>query len=66
MHVNSPPRLQYLVSLNSQNKKYISKMKLRNHSQLKEQENSPKGENNKNVLQRTDTEFKKEIVKILK
>ena len=41
--------------------------KLRNHSQLKEQENSPEGANNETHLcNLTDTKFKKEIVKILK
>ena len=46
----------------------MSKMKkLRNHSQLKEQENSPEGANNKtDFYSLTDTEFKKDIVKILK
>ena len=57
-----------LASLNSQKKKNISKMKkLRNHSQLKEQENSPEPANNKTELcSLTDTEFKREVVKILK
>ena len=41
--------------------------KLRNHSQLKEQENSPEGANNEtHICNLTDTKFKKEIVKILK
>ena len=41
--------------------------KLRNHSQLKEQENSPEAANNKTELcSLTDTEFKREVVKILK
>ena len=41
--------------------------KFRNHSQLKEQENSPQGENNETDLRSlTDTKFKKEIVKIVK
>ena len=40
---------------------------LRNHSQLKEQENSPEGENNETDLcNMTDSEFKKEMLKILK
>ena len=49
-------------------KKNISKMKkLRNHSQLKEQENSHKTANNETELcSLTDIEFKREIVKILK
>ena len=41
--------------------------KLRNHFQLKEQENSPVGANNEtNICSLTDTKFKKERVKILK
>ena len=41
--------------------------KHRNHSQLKEQENSPKAVNNETDLcSLTDLEFKREIVKILK
>ena len=40
--------------------------KLSDHSQLKEQENSPKGANKEtNLCSLTDIEFKKEIVKIL-
>ena len=40
---------------------------LRNHSQLKEQENSPEGANNEiDLCSLTDTEFKKETVEILK
>ena len=41
--------------------------KLRNHSQLKEQDNSPEGGNNETDLYSvTDTKFKMERVKILK
>ena len=41
--------------------------KLRNHSQLIDQENSPEGAKNKiDLCSLIDTEFKKEIVKILK
>ena len=40
---------------------------LRNHSQLKDQENSPGGTHNEvNICSLTDTEFKKEVMKILK
>ena len=40
---------------------------LRNHSQLKEQENSPEGANNETDLcSLTHTEFKKEVMKMLK
>ena len=56
-----------LVSLNSQKKKNISNMKeLRNHFQLKEQENSPEAANNETDLcSLIYTEFKWEVVKIL-
>jgi len=41
--------------------------KLRNHSQLKEQENSPEAGNNETELfSLIDTKFKKEIVKIMR
>ena len=41
--------------------------KFRNHSQLKQQENYPEGANNEtDVWNLTDTEFKKEIMTILK
>ena len=41
--------------------------KLRNHSQLEEQENSPEGANNETDLcSLTDTKFKNEVMKILK
>ena len=41
--------------------------KVRNHSQAKEQENSPEGANNEaDICSLTDTEFKMETVKILK
>ena len=48
--------------------KNISKMKkLKDDSQLKEQENSPEGANNETDLRSlTDTEFKKETAKIFK
>ena len=57
-----------MASSNSQKNKNISKMKkLRNHSQLKQQENSPKAIDNETVLcSLTDFEFKRERVKILK
>ena len=57
-----------MASPNSQKKKNTSKMKkLRNHSQLKEQEKSPEAANGKTDLcSLTDFEFKSEIVKILK
>ena len=57
-----------MFSLNSQSKKNISKMKKhRNHSQLKEQENSPEAANNEtNLCNIIDTNFKKEVMKILK
>ena len=67
MYINSPSRLQLLFSLNSQNKKNISKIKkLRDHSKFKEQENSPEAANNKTDLcSITDSEFKRKIVKMM-
>lgn len=57
-----------MASPNSQKKKNTSKMKKhRNHSQLKEQENSPKAVNNEKYLcSLTDIEFEREVLKILK
>ena len=53
-----------MASLNSQKKKNISKMKkLRNHSQFKEQENSPEAANNETDCSLTDTEFTRETGK---
>ena len=41
--------------------------KQRNHSQLKDQENFPEGTNNEtDLFSLIDTEFKKEVMKILK
>lgn len=56
-----------MVSLNSQKKKNISKRKkLRNHSQSKEQKKSPAAANNeRDLCSLIDTEFKREVVKIL-
>ena len=67
MHRSSLARLQF-ASPKSQKKENISKMKkLRNNSQLKQHENSPKAVNNDTDLcSLTDIEFKKETVKILK
>ena len=57
-----------MASPNSQKKKNTSKMKkLRNHFQLKQQENSHKAVNNETDLcSLTEFEFKRERVKILK
>ena len=54
--------------LNAQNKRNVSKMKKqRNHSQLKDQENSPEGTNNEtDLFSLIDTKFKEEVRKILK
>ena len=63
-----PYKTIVLASPNSEKKKNTSKMKKhRNHSQLKQQENSPKAVNNDTDLcSLSDIEFKREIVKILK
>ena len=56
-----------LASLNSQTKENISKMKkLRNHSQVKEQNSHETANNETHLCRMTDIEFKREIVKILK
>ena len=56
-----------MASLNSQKKNISKRKKLRNHSQVKELENSPKAANNETELcSLTDIEFKREIMKILK
>ena len=57
-----------MVSLNAHKKKNISEMKkLRNHAQFKEQENSPEAANNETDLcSLIDTEFKREVVILLK
>ena len=53
--------------LNSQNKRNTSKIKKRkSHSQLKDQENSPKKNNETDLFRLIDTDFKKEIMKTLK
>ena len=68
MDRNSPPKLQYFVSLNSQKKKEKRKMKkLGNHSQLKEKEKSPEAANNETDLcSFIETKFKRQMVKILR
>ena len=66
MHRSSLSRLEF--GFPKLTKRNTSKMKkLRNQSQLKEQENSPKAANNETDLcSLTDSEFKREILKILK
>ena len=67
MHRSSLTRLQFDFP-NSPKKKNTSKIKKhRNHSQSKEQENSPKADNNETDLcSLTGIEFKREVLKILK
>ena len=56
-----------MASRNSQKKENTSKMKkLRNHSQLKEQNSSKAVNNETDLCSLTDFEFKRETVKILK
>ena len=57
-----------MASLHSQKKKNISKMKkLRNHSQLKNRRIHPKQQKNEtNLCSVVDTEFKREVLKVLK
>ena len=66
MHKSRLTRLS-LASPNSQKNKNTSKMKkLRNHSQLKEQNSHEAANNETDLCSLTDTEFKREVVKILK
>ena len=55
-----------MASLNSQKKKNISKKKLKNHSQIKEQKLPKAVKNETNLCSLADTEFKRETVNILK
>ena len=56
-----------MISLNSQKKENVSKVKtLRNSSQLKEQNSHEAANNETDICSLTDTEFKREVVKILK
>ena len=65
LHRNNPPILQFGFP-SSQKKKIVSKMKkLRNHSQLKEQNSPEEANNEKDVCSLRDTEFKRDIVKLL-
>ena len=78
-HIGYPGRLPHkarldlqdhsrsLFLLNSQSKRNISQIQWRNHSQLKDQENSPERTNNEtDLISLIYTGFKKEIMKILK
>ena len=66
MHRSSLTRLQFGFP-KLKKKKNISKMKkLRNHSQLKEQNSHEAANNETDLCSLTDTEFKREVVKILK
>ena len=56
-----------MASPNSKKKKNTSKVKHRNHSLLKEQENSPKAVTNEtDFCNLTNIELKREVLKILK
>ena len=67
MHRSSLTRLEFGFPKLTEKEKKSKMKKHRNHSQLKEQEISPKAVNNETDLSSlTDIEFKKEIVKILK
>ena len=65
--INSPPRPEYIISSPKPTERNKSKMKQRNHSQLKDQEHSPERTNNEaDLFNMIDTDFKQEIMKILK
>ena len=67
MHRSSLTRLQFGFPKLTEKEKHKQVKKFRSHSQLKQQENSPEATNNETDLcSLTDTEFKREIVKILK
>ena len=65
---HSPKTTVNKFLLNSYSQRNISKMKKqRNHSNLKDQENSLEGTNNEtDLFSLTDTNFKEEVMKILK
>ena len=66
LHRSNLTRLWFGFPKLTEKGKHKQNKKLRNHSQLKEQ-NSPEAANNETDLcSLTDTEFKKEIVKTLK
>ena len=67
MHRSSLTRLQFGFPKLTEKEKHKKMKKLRNHSQLKQQENSPKAVNNETDLcSLTDIEFKREVLKTLK
>ena len=62
MHRSSLTRLQFGFPELTEKEKHKQDEKNRNHSQLKEQENSPKADNNETDLcSLTDIEFKGEL-----
>ena len=66
MHRRSPPRLQVGFPKLTVKEKHKQEKKLRNHSQLKEQNSYEATENEKDLYSLIDIEFEREIVKILK
>ena len=65
MRRSSPQRLQFgFLKLTEEQKHKMNK--LRNHSQLKEQNSHEAANNETDLCSLTDIEFKREIVKILK
>ena len=66
MHRNSPLRLQFGFPKLIEKEKHKQMKKLRNHSQVKEQNSPETTKNETDLCNLIDTEFKREIVKILK
>ena len=65
MHRHSPPKLQFGFPKLTEKEKHKTK-KLRNHSQLKEQNSHEAANNQTHLCSLTDIEFERETVKILK
>lgn len=66
-HRNIPLRLQFGFPKLTEKEKHKQNEEAQDHSQLKEQENSPEAANNETDLcSLKDTEFKREMAKILK
>ena len=67
MHISSLIRLQFGFPKLIEKEKHKEDEEAEKHSQLKEQENSPKADNNETDLcSLTDNEFKREVLKTLK
>ena len=67
MHRSSLTRLQFGFPKLTEKEKHKQDEEHRNHCQLKEQENSPKADNNeRDLCSVTNIECKREVLKIMK